>query len=322
MNAKSEQALVGLFVIVAALVLIGTVFTISGAFGRSVKTFHSYFGFAGGLEPGATVRYSGGMKAGRVDKLKIDPQDPARIEVTFSVQSDLPVKTDSKAKIMSLSPLGENHLEIVPGSAQAGLAKDGALLPSEDYLDFNALTKRINDIAPDAQQLLHTLNDRATELKVTIDRVNDLLSAQNRANLAATLASTRGMIDENRPQIKSTLKNLNTVTDKLQPLLDDFRKTTAEANKTLDHIDSLIGENRADVHQAVLELRRTLVNTTELTGSLNQTLNVNSDNIDELLDNLRQISENLREFSATIKARPYSLIRAVNPREHKPGERQ
>jgi phospholipid/cholesterol/gamma-HCH transport system substrate-binding protein len=322
MNAKSEQALVGLFVIVAALVLIGTVFTISGAFGRSVKTFHAYFGFAGGLEPGATVRYSGGMKAGRVDKLKIDPQDPARIEVTFSVQSDLPVKTDSKAKIMSLSPLGENHLEIVPGSAQAALAKDGAQLVSEDYLDFNALTKRINDIAPDAQQLLHTLNERATELKVTIDRVNDLLSAQNRANLAATLASTRGMIDENRPQIKSTLKNLNTVTDKLQPLLDDFRKTTAEANKTLDHIDSLIGENRADVHQAVLELRRTLVNTTELTGSLNQTLNVNSDNIDELLDNLRQISENLREFSATIKARPYSLIRAVNPREHKPGERQ
>jgi phospholipid/cholesterol/gamma-HCH transport system substrate-binding protein len=322
MNAKSEQALVGLFVIVAAAVLIGTVVTISGAFGRSVKTFHSYFAFAGGLEPGATVRYSGGTKAGRVDKVRIDPQDPARLEVTFSVQSDLPVKIDSKTKIMSLSPLGENHLEIVPGTASAALAKDGSLLPSEDYLDFNALTKRINDIAPDAQQLLRTLNDRAVELKVTVDRVNDLLSAQNRANLAATLATTRGMLEEDRPQIKSTLTHLNAVTEKLQPLLDDFRKTTAEANKTLDHIDSLIGENRADVHQAVLELRKTLVNTTALTGSLDQTLNVNSDNIDELLDNLRQISENLREFSATIKARPYSLIRAVNPREHKPGEPQ
>jgi phospholipid/cholesterol/gamma-HCH transport system substrate-binding protein len=320
MNAKSEQALVGLFVIVAAGVLIGTVVTISGAFGRSVKTFHAYFAFAGGLEPGATVRYSGGNKAGRVDKVRIDPQDPTRLEVTFSVQSDLPVKTDSKAKIMSLSPLGENHLEIVPGTAAAALAKDGSLLPSEDYLDFNALTKRINDIAPDAQQLLHTLNDRATELKVTIDRVNDLLSAQNRANLAGTLATTRAMLEEDRPQIKSTLKNLNTVSEKLPPLLDDFKKTTAEANKTLDHIDGMIGENRADVHQAVLELRRTLVNTTNLTASLDQTLNVNSENIDELLDNLRQISENLREFSATIKARPYSLIRSVNPREHKPGE--
>jgi len=320
MNAKSEQALVGLFVIVAAGVLIGTVVTISGAFGRSVKTYHSYIGFAGGLEPGATVRYSGGPKAGRVDKLRIDPQNPARLEITFSVQSDVPVKTDSKVKIMSLSPLGDNHLEIVPGSAAAPAAADGAWLPAEAYLDFNALTKSINDLAPDVQQLLHSLNDRATELKVTVDRVNDLLNARNRANLSAALATTRGMLEEDRPEIKSTLQHLDTVTAKLQPLLEDFRKTTAEANKTLDHIDSLIGENREDVHKAVLELRQTLKNATELTGHLDQTLDVNSDNIDELLDNLRQISENLREFSATIKARPYSLIRSVNPREHKPGE--
>jgi ABC-type transporter Mla subunit MlaD len=189
-------------------------------------------------------------------------------------------------------------------------------------VDFNALTKQINDIAPDARQLLQTLNERATELKETIVRVNDLLSAQNRANLAATLANTRGMIEEDRPQIKSTLEHVNTVSAKLEPLLDDFRKTTAEANKTLDHIDSMIGENRADVHQAVLELRRTLVNTTDLTARLDQTLDVNSENIDELLDNMRQISENLREFTATIKARPYTLIRATNPPEHKPGEQK
>jgi phospholipid/cholesterol/gamma-HCH transport system substrate-binding protein len=303
-------------------VLIGTVFLMSGAFGRSVKTFHAYFPFAGGLEQGATVRYSGGPKAGRVDKLQIDPKNPARIEVTFSVQSDLPIKTDSKAKIMSLSPLGDNHLEVLPGSTGAGIAPDGAVLPAETYVDFNALTEKINDIAPDAQQLLHTLNDRAAEVKVTIDRVNDLLSPQNRANLAATLANARGMIEEDRPRIRTTLTHLDTVTSRLEPLLENFRKTTDEANKTLDHIDSLIGENRADVHQAVLELRRTLVNTTELTNHLNQLMDVNSDNIDVLLENLRTISENLTEFTATIKTRPYTLIRATNPREHKPGEEQ
>ena len=320
MNAKSEQTLVGLFVLVAAAVLIATVFAISGAFGRSVNTFHTYFGFAGGLEPGATVRYSGGMKAGRVEKMRIDPQDPTRIEGTFSVQTDVPVKTDSHAKIMSLSPLGENHLEIVPGSKQAGLAKDGAWLTADDYLDFNALTKRINDSAPAAQQLLVTLNDRASELQVTVARINDLLSDRNRANLAGTLATTRGMLEEDRPQIKATLQNLNHTTEKLEPLLADLRKTTATANQTLDHIDSLIGDNREDVHAAIVELRKTLTNTTSLTTNLDQTLNVNSDNIDTLLENLRQISDNLREFSATIKTRPYSLIRSSAPKEHKPGD--
>jgi len=320
MNSKSEQTLVGLFVIVAAAVLIATLFAISGAFGRSVKTYHTYFAFAGGLEPGATVRYSGGMKAGRVEKMRIDPKDPAKIEVTFSVQSEVPVKTDSHAKIMSLSPLGENHLEIVPGTQKAGIAQDGAWLPSDEYLDFNALTKRINDIAPAAQQLLETLNDRATELQVTVARVNDLLNDRNRANLAATLANTRGMLEEDRPIVKQTLGHLNTTTAKLEPLLDDFRKTTASVNQTLDHIDALIGENRSDVHAAIVELRKTLTNTTSLTTNLDQTLNVNSENIDELLDNLRQISDNLREFSATIKTRPYSLIRSSSPKEHKPGD--
>jgi phospholipid/cholesterol/gamma-HCH transport system substrate-binding protein len=320
MNAKGEQALVGTFVLAAMAVLIATVFLMSGAFGRSVKTFHAYFPFAGGLEPGATVRYSGGPKAGKVDGLRIDPKDPTRIEITFSVQSDLPVKTDSKVKIMSLSPLGDNHLEVVPGTPQAPAAQNGAVLPTETYVDFNALTKQINDLAPDARRLLNTVNDRATELKVTIDRVNDLLSAQNRANLAATLATTRGMLEEDRPKIKSTLTHIDTVTAKLEPTLDDFRKTIAQLNQTLDHVDGLIGENRTDIHAAIVELRKTLVNTTDLTNRLDNTLDVNSENLDEMLDNFRQISENLREFTATIKQKPYTLIRSSSPREHKPGE--
>jgi len=322
MKPKSEQALVGLFVIVATALLIGIVFAISGAVGRSTHTYRAYFPFAGGIESGSGVRYSGGPKIGRVDTVRLDPQNPSRIEVSFRVESDLPVKTDSRVKIMSLSPLGDNHLEVLPGTAKAALAPDGAQLASEDYVDFNALTAQINNLAPHAQELLVTLNDRATELKVTVDRVNDLLNAQNRANLSATLADARGMIEENRPALHSTLQHINSVSEKLEPLLADFRKTSAEANKAIDHIDSLIGENRADIRQAVAELRRTLTNATDLTAHLNQTLDVNSENIDELLDNFRHVSENLKEFTATIKARPYTLIRSSNPREHKPGERQ
>ncbi|HET7259461.1 MAG TPA: MlaD family protein [Candidatus Acidoferrum sp.] len=322
MAGKREQVFVGLFVLIAAGVLIGMVFAISGAFGRSSKTFHAYFPFAGGLETGATVRYAGGPRVGRVEKLTIDPQNPARIDVVFSVQTDLPVKKDSHAKIMSMSPLGDNHLEVLPGGAQTALASPGSLLPSDTYVDFNALTSQINDLAPQAKQLIQSLNDRVTELKGTIDRVNDLLNAQNRANLSATLADARGMLDENRPEIKSTIQHLNAASQKIEPLLQDLHKTSEEANKALDHIDTLIGENRADVHQSVIELRKSLTTLTDITARVNQTLDVNTENIDELLDNFRRVSQNLKEFTNTIKKRPYTLIRATNPPEHKPGERQ
>jgi phospholipid/cholesterol/gamma-HCH transport system substrate-binding protein len=322
MEAKREQAMVGLFVLIASAVLIATVFALSGAFGGAAATYRAYFPFAGGLEPGATVRYAGGPKVGRVEKLQLDPKDPSRIEITFSVRSGLPVKTDSHVKIMSLSPLGDNHLEIVPGSEKAALASTGAILASDPYVDFNALTAKVNEIAPQAQQLLKSLNDRATELKVTVNRVNELINDKNRDNLSATLADTRGMIAENRGAVKATVQNLNSASRKLDPLLDDLRKTSAQANEALNHIDSLIGENRADLRQAVKDLRESLATVSDLTGRLDQTLDVNSDNIDELLENLRHVSQNLKEFTNTIKTRPYTLIRAATPPEHKPGEKQ
>jgi len=311
-----------LFVLIAGAVLVATVFALTGAFAGAATTYRAHFQFAGGLEPGATVRYAGGPKVGRVEKMQLDPKDPTRIEITFSVKSGLPVKTDSRVKIMSMSPLGDNHLEILPGSEKTGLASNGSVLPSDPYVDFNALTARINDIAPLAQQLLKSLNDRASEIQVTLARVNDLLNDTNRANLAGTLAETRGMIAENRPAVKTTVQNLNSATQKLEPLLQDLRKTSAQANEALNHIDSLIGENRVDIRQAVIDLRRSLATVTDLTGRLDQILDVNSDNIDELLENLRHVSQNLKEFTNTIKTRPYTLIRSANPREHKPGERQ
>jgi len=320
MQSKREQTIVGMFVLVAAAVLVTTVFALSGAFGGSSSSLRAYFPFAGGLEPGSTVRYAGGPKVGRVEKLQLDPKDPSHIEITFSVQADLPVKTDSRVKIMSLSPLGDNHLEIIPGTDKARLATSGMILPSEPYVDFNSLAAKINDIAPQAQELLKTLNDRATELKVTVSRINDLMSDRNRANLAATLSETRGMIAENRGAVRSTVQNLNAASQKFTPLIDDLRKTSAQANEALSHVDSLIGENREDLRKAVVELRRSLATVTDLTNKLDQTLDVNAENIDELLENFRHVSENLKEFTDTIKRRPYTLIRSSNQPEHKPGE--
>ena len=319
MSPKTEQTLVGLCVLIAGGILLVAVFAINGAFGGTAKSYHAHFPFAGGLEPGATVRYSGGPKIGRVESLRIDPQDPKYIDLTFSVQPDVLVKTDSKVKIMSISPLGDNHLELLPGSDQAGIAPAGSLLPSENYVDFNALAEQINNLAPHAQELVQTLDARAMELKVTIDRVNELLNAQNRANLSATLAETRGLITDSRPQVRSALQHVNDLSVKLEPLIADFRKTSGQANEVLAHIDSTIGETEPEIRKAVAELRGTLKSLTDLTGQIGQTLDVNSENIDQLLDNLLHVTENLKEFTETIKMRPYSLIRAVNPPEHKTG---
>ena len=320
MSPKSEQTLVGLFVLVAAGLLLVAVFAIHGSFGQTPKTYHAYVHFAGGLEPGSIVRYAGIPKVGRVESLHVDPSDPSRIDIAFSVQPDLVVKTNTKVKIMSLSPLADNHLELLPGSGQAGVAPAGSLLPSEEYLDFNVLMAQINSVGPQAQHLMATLDDRAGELKATLERVNDVLNAQNRANLSATLAQTRGLITDSRPQVKTALQHVNELSEKLTPAIADLRRTSDEATKVLAHVDSTLSEDQPEIRQALTQLQGTLRSLAELTGQLNQTLDVNSENIDQLLDNMLHVTQNLKEFTQTIKTRPYSLIRASNPREHITGE--
>jgi phospholipid/cholesterol/gamma-HCH transport system substrate-binding protein len=320
MESKREQALVGLFVLIAAGLLVVTVLLLSGTFGRGNITYRAYFKNAGGLAPGSEVRYAGGPAVGRVKKVQSDPQNPTRMEIDFAVEPSVPIKTDSVAQITSVSPLGDNFLGIVPGSISAPKAPVGSTLKSTEYTSFADLTVLIAQLGPNANTLLANLNDRVVSLKDTIDRVNDLLDAQNRANISSSLADLHGMLNENRPAIHSALNNVNSASTKLGPLLDDLRKTSAQANEALGHIDATISEDRTDLHQAIASLRQSLDTAVTLTSQLNRSLDTNSENLDEILDNLRHVTENMNEFTETIKTRPYTLIRASGVKPRKPGE--
>jgi phospholipid/cholesterol/gamma-HCH transport system substrate-binding protein len=319
MDTRREQVFVGLFVIAAVVILIFTVFSLAGVFATSTKTFHAKFHNAAGLEPGATVRFEGGPKVGRVEKLTIDLNDPSQMDMEFTVKNEIPVKTDSRVAILSFSPLGDNHLDVRAGSPNAAKAPDGALLPSDPYIGFNDLTAEINQLTPQARQLLDNLNDRVAQLKVTVDRVNDLLNDKNRQNISATISDLHGMIAENRPQIKTTIANVNAATQKLTPLLDQMQKTVEQADGTLKKVDGIVSDNKEDIRAAIIKLRESVENVSQLTAHLQVILDENDYNIDELLNNLREVSENLKEFTDTIKTRPSSLIRPGGPRDRNVG---
>jgi phospholipid/cholesterol/gamma-HCH transport system substrate-binding protein len=319
MEGKREQALVGLFVLVVAALLITTLFILNGSFNKGDIPYHAFFKNAGGMGPGTEVRYAGGPPVGRVSKVQVDPKDATRMQVDFSVNPNVPVKTDSVALITSNSPLGENFLGIRPGTNAAARAPRDYTLKTVEYTGFSDIADKLNDLAPNAQQLIANLNDRVVELKVTLSRVNDLLNDENRANISASLSDLHGMLREDRPLVHSTLGHVNDATENLKPLIASFQKTSDQANDTLLHLDGMLTENRPDIRQAVLDLRTALNNANSVLASLNDTVNANQENLDEIIDNLRHVTDNLNSFTETIKTRPYTLIRASAPKEHQPG---
>lgn len=317
---KREEVLVGIFVIVAAALLVATLFSLTGFLGRGEVPYRAYFKDAGGLRPGAEVRYAGGPPVGRVSEVHSDPTDSSRMEIDFRLRPNVPVKTDSLVSITSVSPLSDNFLAVAPGSKDAPRAPAGSALKSSEYVGFADLESQLNDLEPKAEELLTNLNERVKELQVTVARVNDLLNDRNRANLSATLSNLRGTLAENRPAVHDTLKNIDAASAKLGPVLEDFRKTVAQAREALNHVDMTVAENRPDLRASIVDLRKALENADQLTDQLNGTLNANSGNLDDILQNFRDASENLKDFTETIKERPYTLLRSSAPKARRPGQ--
>ncbi len=319
MNSRREQVWVGLFVLAAATLLIGTVLSVAGTFSRGNIPHRAYFKFAGGLEPGAAVRF-GGMKAGSVQAVRVDPDDSTRIEVDFNVARDIPLKADSVARIASLGALGDNYVELTTGTRQAAAAAPGSVVRSTESMSFSDLADMVGGLQPMARQALETLNQRLNEVQVTVARANDLLSDQNRSNISAALGNANSMLAESRPKVSATLTDIQTASAQLRLLLDDLKKTMAQANDALGHIDAVVLENRQDLRSSVAELRQTLLTASSVVDQLDRTLDYNADNIDQTLENVRVTTQHLKDLTETLKRRPYTLIRADRPRERKPGE--
>ena len=320
MNSKREQTAVGFFVLVAAALLIGTILMVSGTFSSGGVAHHTYFKSAGGLLPGATVRY-GGMKAGKVEAVRVDPKDSTRIEIDFSVQPDIPVKADSVAKISTLGALSDNYLEIGTGTKGGQLAAPGSELKSVETLGIGDLGDMIGNLTPVANQVMQTLNQRLTEMQVTIARVNDLLNDKNRQNIGNSLGNLNGMLAEDRPKISGSLTNVQAASARLMPLLDDLKATMNQANDTLSHVDSLVVENRQDIRTIIVELKGTMLNAQALIEQLKNTTDNNTDNIDQIIENIRVTTENMKELTDSLKTNPAVLIRGNNGKDRKPGDK-
>jgi phospholipid/cholesterol/gamma-HCH transport system substrate-binding protein len=337
MEAMRERTLVGLFVLIAGGVFLGAMIVLSGGLGVATVSHRAYFKFAGGVQPGAPVRF-GGLLVGKVERVLVDPQDSTRIEIDVTVSRDAPIKTDSIAKISTLGPLTDNYIEVTTGSQRAELAPPGSVLQSEEAFGLPQLGEAAQALMPDIQNALQKLNQNLDGLQVTLTRANDVLNDRNRANIGSSLSNIQqltaevrpkatdsldnlnGLLTDARPKVSASLTNVRDLTAKMEPLLNDLKDTMTRANDTLAHVDATLMENRPDIRASVTELRDTLAKTAPLLDELNEILDQNSTNIDELLNNIRMTTENLRNLTETLARSPASLIRGIKVPDRKPGE--
>ena len=314
----SKELKVGAFVLASLLIFLATLVYVDQLSGVHIP-YKTYFRFAGGVDPGSPVRF-GGMKVGSITAIHPWREDPTKIEVLLEVKEGVPVNADSIAMLTSISPLGDKYLEITTGSNKAPRIPSGATIPSTEPVSLDDLARQASALIPTVQSTLQGVQKDVDQFtasaRVVLANVQSITGPQNQRNLRLLLANARELLDKESPQIDRVLQNLERASsqasgaiDKASSTFDDFQTAARTANDTFASANRTIGEIRDPIKADLAELQRTMTEARHLIADLNTVVSANRNNIDDTLENFRAASENLRELTASVKQRPWLLIR-------------
>ena len=313
----SNEAKVGIFVVAALIIFVATFLSVATIQLAGDKTpYRTYFRFAGGLDTGDTVRF-GGLQSGVITEVGPSPEDPTMAEVQFEIRSDVPVNVESVATISSMSALGDNYLEITPGTKDAARIESGGVVPSEEAITFSDLTKKVAAVTDTAQDLMVDVKDDVelliSDLRVLTANLQELTGETNQRNVEKLLAGANEMIETQAPKIDQITTQIQDLLVKVDATIVDLRKVAESAEATVQNVNRTVEETREPIKRDLAELEATLVETRETIEEVQALVLSNRADIDSTIQSFRATSENLEQFSDEIRQRPWSLIR-TNPK--------
>jgi len=117
------------------------------------------------------------------------------------------------------------------------------------------------------------------------------------------------LLDKESPRIDSVLQNLERASSQATDALNEVHRAARTANDTFSGANRIMDEIRDPVKTDLAELQRTMTEARRLIADVSTVVSANRYNINEALENFRAASENLRELTASVKQRPWMLIR-------------
>ncbi len=314
----SNEAKVGLFVIVALSIFVTTFLIVANVqLTGQTHQYRTYFSYIGGLDEGDIVRF-GGRKAGTVQLLKPWPEDMTRTEVVFTLRADIPVNQDSTATIASLNALGQNYLEVMPGSIRAERIEPGGIVPSAEALTFSDLTRKVAEVADAAVDLMARIDLKMTMVADDIHGLMVNLQAisgqENQRNIARMLENSNQLLESQSPKIDRITTQLGETLDRVQVLAEDYRRLARTAGEAVTSVNQTVDETREPLRASLEQIRMTLEEARTLVADARVTMLMNEGNITQIVENFRRASEDIEALSADLRQRPWTLIRA-RPKE-------
>lgn len=245
MNERMMQFRIGMFVVVAGLVLTMLIvwFGESPALFRSVEYVTVHYTEAPGVSEGIPVRKSG-IRVGEVASIRFDdrPGQPDGVLVTLALDKKYRIREGSIPRI-GRALIGDVSIDLLPGSG-TGLLPTGKTQATAPVIE--------GQVAPDPSNALASATEAFQNVKGTLQSIDDA------AKGIAAVTKKAGNVDEVLTSFRDMGRKVGVLADGLATMTGEngdfpmavanFRQVTDKINTTLDP------KTRADLQAAIKQM--------------------------------------------------------------------
>lgn len=267
MSQRSIEVKVGALILVAVGLLAAFVIVMGGVNFQPTYTIYVDFDNPGGLQSGSPVKIAG-VKIGKIVELQYrgGTTNPAtgvreplvRVKTSIEKRYQDGIRDNSTFYVTTQGVLGEQYLQIDPGSGDRPVLGDGAvvrgldpprldLLLSESYELLHTGVKalrenraELNDVFEGLRATLKGTGDFFTNNKDRLDRIVENVEKITVDAHELVKAAQTNYIDN--PKVLAIVDRLDETTKALQrdavPLLKDSREAVASANRVVQSLAS------------------------------------------------------------------------------------
>jgi phospholipid/cholesterol/gamma-HCH transport system substrate-binding protein len=257
---RSLELKVGILVLTSIILLLVFVFAMGGINLEKTYTLFVDFDSPGWLSSGAMVKVSG-VEAGKVKSItfmgvEYDPVAKHRVYVRLEVQLkqkfQKSIHEDAQFFVASQGVLGEQYVEIVPGTYEKPYLEDGAVV-------MGVTPPRLEIALAKGYVILDVMHDILTDNRESIDNIV--------TSLSGILKTTDQTLTDHKTDISEIITNFKDTSRETKLLVEGARKNYVESpkvNRILSNVESITKKVDKDIGPIMASTKKTVKGTGDL----------------------------------------------------------
>lgn len=214
---------------------------------RQAQQVTTYFDKVDGLSTGSNV-YLKGVKVGSVKRIELISKDSVMVTLNFNLGVEIP--KNSVARLESSGLLDDKAILLEPGDSSENVEYGDTI----KGVYTGGMMETLKD---EGQKLSDDVSQSFEKLNALLERLNTVMSDDNRSNIDDILVDLKSTTDE----ISVLMKNKR----------GELESSIDHANNFLANIDTVSTNNKARIDSVLVGLDKSLKRVERLSGELEQT---------------------------------------------------